>query len=44
MADSDEEVAWRKGSSDDGSPESACDDAAEVVDIYDSAESFSVYR
>jgi hypothetical protein len=29
---------------DDGSPESVCDDAAEVVDSYDSAESFCVYR
>jgi hypothetical protein len=44
MTDSDEEVVWRKWSGDDGSSESTCDDAAEVVDSYASAESFCVCR
>ena len=44
MAESNEEDAWRRGSGDDGSPETACDDAAEAVDSYASAESFCVCR
>jgi hypothetical protein len=34
MTDSDEEDVWSQGSGDDGSPESVCDDAVEVVDSY----------
>ncbi len=44
MTDSDEEDARRKGSGDDGSPETVCDDVAEVVDNYGSVESFCVCR
>ena len=44
MTDSDEEDTWSKGSGDDGSSESVCDDDVEVVDIYTSVESFCVCR
>jgi hypothetical protein len=43
MSDSDEDDVWRKGSGEDGSSESVCDDTAEVVDNYGSVESFFVY-
>jgi hypothetical protein len=44
MTDTDEEDTWSKGSGDDGSPESVCDDVVEVVEIYTSVESFCVCR
>jgi hypothetical protein len=44
MTDSAEEDAWRRGSGDDGPPETGCDDPVQVVDSCDSAESFCVFQ
>jgi len=44
MTDSDEEDTWCKGSGDNGSSQSVCEDAVDVVDSFTSADSFCVCR